>query len=168
MFSDNDFALAAKVLGLPMPMNDAERAAAIPMTNVVMRDMLRAQAPGPTGNQQDVYIGPTRSLNNYPNVEQPMAKAQLASRLMTTEVRPESMDPVLVALIEQVMQDPALIMEFLAVLDKLDQQQEEEMQRLSAQRPMEYDMPNLGGNYSVLNAPSSNGIPPSQSFQPLS
>jgi len=46
-------------------------------------------------------------------------------------------------------------------------QQDQHMDALSAQRPMEYDTPNLGSNYSVLNAPSSNGIEPSRAYQPL-
>jgi hypothetical protein len=39
---------------------------------------------------------------------------------------------------------------------------------LSQQRPLEYDMPNYGGQYSVLNAPNSTQIPPSIRYQALS
>jgi hypothetical protein len=54
------------------------------------------------------------------------------------------------------------------LLEQLADQDQEEADRLSSQRPLEYDTPNLGSNYSVLNAPSSNGIEPSRAFQPLS
>jgi hypothetical protein len=39
---------------------------------------------------------------------------------------------------------------------------------LSQQRPLEYDTPNYGGQYSVLNAPNSTQIPPSIRYQALS
>jgi len=38
---------------------------------------------------------------------------------------------------------------------------------LSRQRPLEYDLPNYGGQYSVLNAPSSSTVPPSVMYQKL-
>jgi len=41
------------------------------------------------------------------------------------------------------------------------------MDMLSAQRPPAYDMPNYGSNYSILNAPASSVIPPSQAYQEL-
>ena len=56
----------------------------------------------------------------------------------------------------------------MALLEQLSEQEDEESDRLSSQRPLEYDTPNMGSNYSVLNAPSSNGIEPSRAFQQLS
>jgi hypothetical protein len=56
----------------------------------------------------------------------------------------------------------------IALLEQLADQEEQESDRLSSQRPLEYDMPNLGSNYSVLNAPASNSIEPSRAYQPLS
>jgi hypothetical protein len=56
----------------------------------------------------------------------------------------------------------------IQLLEALAEQEDEQMDQLSAQRPMEYDSPNLGANYSALNAPCSNQIPPSQQFQQLS
>jgi len=42
------------------------------------------------------------------------------------------------------------------------------MQELSSQRPAEYDTPSEASNYSMLNAPTSNSIPPSVQYQQLS
>ena len=53
-------------------------------------------------------------------------------------------------------------------LDMLEQQGNMHMDELSSQRPAEYDTPNMGANYSMLNAPSSNNIPPSIQYQQLS
>ena len=64
--------------------------------------------------------------------------------------------------------DPQECPMIVELLRALMEQSDEQMDALSAQRPMEYDTPNLGANYSVLNAPSSNGIEPSRAFQPLS
>jgi len=55
----------------------------------------------------------------------------------------------------------------MMLLEELAEQEDEEADRLSSQRPLEYDTPNLGSNYSVLNAPSSNGIEPSRAYQQL-
>jgi hypothetical protein len=38
---------------------------------------------------------------------------------------------------------------------------------LSRQRPAEYDLPNYGGQYSLLNAPSNSSLPPSVEYQEL-
>ena len=54
------------------------------------------------------------------------------------------------------------------LLDRLDAQDQEHMDELSSQRPPDFDMPNLGSNYSMLNAPASNTVPPSAQFQQLS
>ena len=53
-------------------------------------------------------------------------------------------------------------------LSNLQNQGDEHMQMLSAQRPPEYDMPNYGSNYSLLNAPTNSIIPPSQAYSELS
>jgi hypothetical protein len=59
-------------------------------------------------------------------------------------------------------------MALLQLLDQLDSQQQDQMNELSSQRPAEFDMPNEGANYSMLNAPGSNSIPPSMQYQQLS
>jgi hypothetical protein len=94
-----------------------------------------------------------------------MQRAQLASRLRTEPERPHE-DAYLLELIQSL--DPDEFQIVIMLLEQLAQQEEEESDRLSSQRPLEYDTPNLGSNYSVLNAPSSNGIEPSRAFQPLS
>ena len=96
-----------------------------------------------------------------------MAKAQLSSRLRVEEQEP-SQDEYLRALLMEIMQDPSMIQELLMILDQMDAQEQQHMDELSSQRPAEYDTPNMGSNYSMLNAPSSNGIPPSVQFQALS
>jgi hypothetical protein len=65
------------------------------------------------------------------------------------------------------MLDPEEFNLIMALLERLADQEDEESDRLSSQRPLEYDTPNLGSNYSVLNAPSSNGIEASRAYQPL-
>jgi hypothetical protein len=64
--------------------------------------------------------------------------------------------------------DPDEFQLIMMLLEQLAEQDEEESDRLSSQRPLEYDTPNMGSNYSVLNAPSSNGIEPSRAYQALS
>ena len=112
-----------------------------------------------------MYTGATRSLNGYPDTSMPMQKAQLASRLRTEPERPHQ-DAYLMELISSL--DPEEFQIIMMLLEQLAEQEELESDRLSSQRPLEYDTPNLGSNYSVLNAPSSNGIEPSRAFQPLS
>jgi len=75
---------------------------------------------------------------------------------------------VLVELIERICQRPDLMNEMLMFLDMLDRQDDMHMNELSSQRPAEYDTPNMGANYSMLNSPSSNNVPPSIQFQQLS
>ena len=72
------------------------------------------------------------------------------------------------ALLEQVCQDPELVMEMLMMLDEMDNEANMHMQELSSQRPAEYDTPSEASNYSMLNAPTSNSIPPSVQYQQLS
>ena len=115
-----------------------------------------------------MYTGATRSINSYPDVDDPMGRNQLAARLRVEEVEPPSMDPVLVELLDRVCQRPDLMDEMLMFLDMLEQQSDRHMDELSSQRPAEYDTPNMGDNYSMLNAPSSNNIPPSIQYQQLS
>ena len=95
----------------------------------------------------------------------PMQQAQLASRPRTEPVRPHE-DAYLLELLSQL--EPDELQLIIALLMQLAEQEDEESDRLSSQRPLEYDTPNLGSNYSVLNAPSSNGIEPSRAFQYLS
>ena len=165
MFSKADYELAARILGLPVPQSPAEMAAAAPATAEVIRRFGQGRAPMPGHEQEGLYTGATRSLNGYPDNNQPMQRAQLASRLRT-EPEPPQEDAYLLELISQLEPDEFELI--LQMLQQLAVQDDVESDRLSSQRPLEYDTPNMGGNYSVLNAPSSNGIEPSRAFQPLS
>ena len=165
MFSKADYELAARVLGLPVPETPAEIAAATPATARVVRQFGQALPPAPGMDDEGLYTGATRSLNAYPNNTAPMQKAQLAARLRTEPDRPHE-DAYLIELLQSL--EPEEYQIILALIQQLSEQGEEESDRLSSQRPLEYDTPNLGSNYSVLNAPSSNGIEPSRAFQPLS
>ena len=165
MFSKADYELAARILGLPVPQSPAEMAAAAPATAEVIRRFGQGRAPMPGHEQEGLYTGATRSLNGYPDNNQPMQRAQLASRLRT-EPEPPQEDAYLLELISQLEPDEFELI--LQMLQQLAVQDDIESDRLSSQRPLEYDTPNMGGNYSVLNAPSSNGIEPSRAFQPLS
>ena len=165
MFSKADYELAARILGLPVPETPAEMAAATPATAQVIRQFGRAQAPMPGMEGEGLYTGATRSLNAYPNNNSPMQKAQLAARLRTEPERPQE-DAYLIELLQSL--EPEEYEIIIALIQALADQDEEESDRLSSQRPLEYDTPNLGSNYSVLNAPGSNSIEPSRAFQPLS
>lgn len=165
MFSKADYELAARILGLPVPETPAEQAAAAPATAQILRRFGTGLPPMPGQEGDGVYTGATRSLNGYPDTSMPMQKAQLASRLRTEPERPHQ-DAYLMELISSL--DPEEFQIIMMLLEQLAEQEELESDRLSSQRPLEYDTPNLGSNYSVLNAPSSNGIEPSRAFQPLS
>lgn len=165
MFSKADYELAARILGLPVPETPAEMAAATPATAQVIRRFGRGLPPMPGQESEGFYTGATRSLNAYPDNTMPMEKAKLASRLRTEPERPHE-DAYLMELIN--LLDPDEFELIMALLEELAGQEDEESNRLSSQRPLEYDTPNMGSNYSVLNAPSSNGIEPSRAFQPLS
>lgn len=165
MFSKADYELAARVLGLPVPQTPAEMAAATPATAQVIRRFGTGLPPMPGQDSDGLYTGATRSLNTYPDNTMPMEKAKLASRLRTEPERPHE-DAYLMELIN--LLDPDEFQLIMALLEQLTEQEEEEADRLSSQRPLEYDTPNMGSNYSVLNAPSSNGIEPSRAYQQLS
>lgn len=167
MFSPADYELAARVLGLPLPTTKAEMAAAAPMTARVVRDFARMRPPLAGDDADGIYTGATRSLNSMPDTTQPMEKAQLASRLRT-EVESPHDDEYLVSLLVELTKDPEMIEALIELLTYLAGQSDEHMDMLSSQRPAEFDTPNMGANYSMLNAPSSNGIEPSRAFQPLS
>jgi hypothetical protein len=164
VFSKADYELAARILGLPVPQTPAEQAAAAPATAEVIRRFGQARPPMPGQEGEGFYTGATRSLNAYPNNTAPMQKAQLAARLRTEPERPRE-DAYLIELLQALEPDEFQII--LALIQTLAEQGDEEADRLSSQRPLEYDTPNLGSNYSVLNAPASNGIEPSRAFQPL-
>lgn len=164
MFSKADYELAARILGLPVPQTPAEMAAATPATAQIVRRFGQGLPPMPGQEGDGVYTGATRSLNAYPDNTMPMQKAQLASRLRTEPERPHE-DAYLMELIASL--DPEEFQLIMMLLEQLAEQGEEESDRLSSQRPLEYDTPNLGSNYSVLNAPSSNGIEPSRAYQHL-
>lgn len=165
MFSKADYELAARILGLPVPQTPAEIAAATPATAQVIRRFGTGLPPMPGQDGDGFYTGATRSLNAYPDNTMPMEKAKLASRLRTEPERPHE-DAYLMELIN--LLDPDEFQLIMALLEQLTEQEEEESDRLSSQRPLEYDTPNMGSNYSVLNAPSSNGIEPSRAYQQLS
>lgn len=165
MFSKADYELAARILGLPVPQTPAEIAAATPATAQIVRRFSQGLPPMPGQEGDGMYTGATRSLNAYPDNTMPMEKAKLASRLRTEPERPHE-DAYLMELIAQL--DPQEFDLIMALLEELAAQEDAESDRLSSQRPLEYDTPNMGSNYSVLNAPSSNGIEPSRAYQPLS
>ena len=166
MFSKADYELAARILGLPVPETPAEMAAATPATARVVRQFATGLPPSPgMESGEGMYTGVTRSLNAYPEHTEPFQRAALASRLRTEVERP-SEDLYLQSLIQEL--DPEEYSLILQLLEQLAEQSDEHMDMLSSQRPLEYDTPNLGANYSVLNAPCSNGIAPSQEYQPLS
>lgn len=168
MFSPQDYELAARLLGLPVPMTAAEKAAAAPMTAVVMRNFMKAEAPmaGHGYGSDGLNTSATSSLNAYPDTANPRVRDQLGHRMMagaTTETSQSEVEELMMVL----SQNPSLVRVVMDFLRGMQQQQEEYGNFLSAQRPPEFDLPNYGGNYSMLNAPGSKMIPPSIAYQEL-
>jgi hypothetical protein len=166
VFSPQDYELAARILGLPVPQSDAERAVAAPAVSAVLRNFYKVSAPMPGHEPPGVYTGATRSLNGYPNNNKPEANDQLQHRITAGITTPEDGAEV-EALMEIIFDDPMLMDMFINFLESQQDQSLAAGEYLSRQRPLEYDLPNYGGQYSVLNAPASNSVPPSVAYQPL-
>ncbi len=167
MFSPADYELAARLTGLPIPKTPAEQAVAAPIVADILRNFNRAPAPMPGfDDQRGMSTSRTRSLNAMPNVSQPEAKNQLERRLQAGVLDPDTMAEV-ADLLDIIEQDPEAIDEILNLLMALREDSMDSGEILSQQRPLAYDTPNLGGQYSVLNAPSTSIIPPSIRYQEL-
>lgn len=166
MFSSSDYELASRLTGLPVPRTPAEQAAAAPLVSQILRSYYRMPAPQPGFEAEGFNTSATRSLSSYPDVSQPEAKVQLERRLqagMTDELS----EMEVAELLELILQDPELLPEFMEFLRKENQMGDDGAEYLSRQRPAEYDIPNYGGQYSLLNAPASSTIPPSIEYQQL-
>ena len=109
---------------------------------------------------------PTRSLNGSPDTSQPEVRGQLMHRLQASASSPSD-EAELEQLVGLLFQDPGLMQMFLDFIQNLNNDGMEGAEYLSRQRPLEYDLPNSGGQYSVLNAPSSSTVPPSVMYQEL-
>lgn len=167
MFSPQDYEFAARVVGLPVPQTPAERAVAAPMVAQILRNFHRAAPPMPGHEDPSgMNTGATRSLNTYPDVRQPEARVQLGRRLEAGVVSPDD-QAELYRLLEIIMSDPMLAQMFSDFIQNIDDDALAGGEYLSQQRPLEYDMPNYGGQYSVLNAPTSSTIPASVRYQEL-
>lgn len=166
MFSPADYALAARVLGLPVPNTPAECAAAAPLTAAVLRNIQRGAPPMPGTYDGNAVSSNTFSLNSYPDTRDPMARDQLQHRITAGVTDPEDQSTV-AELLQLVMADPSLAQLFLDFLANEREDSLESGEFLSQQRPLEYDMPNFGGQYSVLNAPSNTTVPASVAYSAL-
>lgn len=166
MFSPADYELAARILGLPVPSTPAEKAAAAPMTAVVLREYFRAAPPIPHHTGAGINTGATASLNGYPDTTAPMVKVQLGRRLsagVTDQNDVQEVEELLMSLLN----NPDLVRMLSAAIENIDERGVEFGDYLSQQAPVAYDLPNYGGNYSLLNAPNSNAIPPSHKYNEL-
>ncbi len=166
MFSPQDYELAARLLGLPVPKTPAECAAATPMTAAVLRSYYKAPAPMPGFEGDGLNTSATRSLNPQPRVAQPEARDQLSHRL-TAGISTPVDEGEIERLVEILISDPEARDMFMQFIQQFVEQSEEGAEYLSRQRPAEYDLPNYGGQYSLLNAPSSSTIPASVRYQEL-
>lgn len=168
MFSPADYELVARLTGLPVARTPAERAAAAPVVAQVLRDFARMRPMSPgvdTTSMQN--LGATRSLNRPVETEAPEAKSQLEQRLRAGVTGSAEMARAQ-ALAEMVLQEPELVMMLLDMLVSSRMEGEASGEYFSQQEPVQYDVPNYGGQYSMLNAPSSSPIPASIRYQPLS
>jgi hypothetical protein len=136
------------------------------MTAAVLRSYYKAPAPMPGFEGDGINTSATRSLNPQPRVSQPEARDQLAHRL-TAGISTPTDEGEIERLIEVLISDPEMRTMFMQFLQQMLSQSNEGGEYLSRQRPLEYDMPNYGGQYSVLNAPSSSTIPASVRYQEL-
>ena len=141
-------------------------AAAAPMTAAVLRNFHRAAPPMPGVEVDGIMTSPTRSLNGYPDTSQPEVRGQLMHRLQASASSPSD-EAELEQIVGLLFQDPGLVQMFLDFIQNLNNDGMEGAEYLSRQRPLEYDLPNYGGQYSVLNAPSSSTVPPSVMYQEL-
>lgn len=149
-----------------MPVTAAERAAATPLTAVVLRNFHRAAPPMPGQEGEGIHTGATRSLNAYPDTRQPEAKVQLGRRLQAGVVTTND-EEELEGLVMLILNNPVVMEMFMNFIQNLEDDSLDSGEFLSQQRPLEYDLPNYGGQYSVLNAPSSSTIPASVQYQEL-
>jgi len=166
VFSPQDYELAARIVGLPCPQTPAERAAATPMTSVILKNFFKAAPPMPGREAEGMITSPTRSLNAYPANTQPEARIQLNRRLQAGVVN-ESDEQEVIDLMMLIANNPQIMAMFMDFLQNINADAEYGGEYLSQQRPLEYDLPNYGGQYSVLNAPSSSTIPASVRYQEL-
>ena len=166
MFSPADYALAARVMGLPVPNTPAECAAAAPLTAAVLRNIGKATPPMVGTRDGNAISSNTFALNSFPDVSEPMARDQLQHRITAGVVDPQDEDTV-AQLLQLVMGDPMLAELFLQFLANEREDSYESGDFLSQQRPLEYDMPNFGGQYSVLNAPTNTTVPASIAYTAL-
>jgi len=166
VFSPQDYELAARILGLPVPRTPAEQAAAAPMVSVVIRNFHRAAPPVPGHEGEGIQTGATRSLNSYPANTQPEARVDLGRRLQAGVTNPSDVEEV-EELIHVLLNNPQLMQMFIEFIQSQNEDSYDSGEYLSRQRPLEYDLPNFGGQYSVLNAPSSSSIPASERYQEL-
>ena len=96
MFSPQDYELAARILGLPVPITAAEQAAAAPMTAVVMRTFCQTLPPAPGMEDEHMMnMGATRSLNAPPDNTQPVYRNQLQHRLQAGVTDPHHEQEIL-------------------------------------------------------------------------
>jgi hypothetical protein len=137
------------------------------MVAQILRNFHRAAPPMPGHEDPSgMNMSATRSLNTYPNVNQPEARVQLGRRLQAGVVSPDA-QAELISLLHIILSDPELADAFLAFAENLENQALEGGEYLSQQRPLEYDLPNFGGQYSVLNAPTNSTVPASVAYNPL-
>jgi len=136
------------------------------MTAAVLRSYYRAPAPMPGHERDGVVTGATRSLNPQPQVAQPEARDQLAHRLQAGLVTRDD-DIEVRRIMSLIVNDPEIQDMFMNFLGQALQRGNEGAEYLSRQRPAEYDMPNYGGQYSMLNAPSTSTVPASVRYQEL-
>lgn len=168
MFSPADYEFVARLTGLPVPRTPAEQAVAAPVVASVLREYSRARpaAPG-QDDPRGIETSATRSLNAYPQNNQPEVRNQIERR-MRAGLENERQVEMFTELLRLAQEDPSIINRLLAALENSSQEGNAHAQRLSSQRPLMYDTPSQGGMYSLLNAPASSSIPPSVSYQPLS
>jgi len=167
VFSPADYELAARLTGLPVPRTPAEMAAAAPVVNLVLKQFARGDAPMPGMEDPDMMsTSRTRSLNPYPQNNQPELKNQLQRKLMAGVVDPED-ETDIAMLAQEIQESPECVEILLELLEYLQQMGDEGADYLSSQQPTVYDKPQQGGGYSMLNAPASSMIPPSIGFDEL-
>ncbi len=130
VFSPQDYALASRLTGLPVPTTAAEQAAAAPMVASVLRDFRRGAASAPGHEEmQGMSTSATRSLNAYPSVaSRPSSKERIESRLQASVAGEREQQALFGEILQFVEENPDTAMELIRAIVEASEGGEEGME----------------------------------------
>ena len=130
MFSPQDYALASRLTGLPVPTTAEEQAAAAPMVASVLRDFRRGSASAPGQEEmQGMSTSATRSLNAYPALAgRPSPKERIESRLQASVADEREQQAMFGTILQFVEENPGTAMELIRAIVEASEGGGEEME----------------------------------------